>query len=159
MAELLDIMCSTGEVAPVQAMMTSGGGAGLATLIINLDTRWTWMVKFMFPPLHPRDSHRYVLNTNLAGPHSLSECCRDGRKVTNEIYKLRCHFENGFLLIHRSRGLFYAYLLQTPSQQTQPAVKFILKISTLVFLRQCHGSQHKVHLQEYSSRTDELHQA
>ena len=41
MAELLDIMCSTGEVAPVQAMMTSGGGAGLATLIINLDTRWT----------------------------------------------------------------------------------------------------------------------
>jgi len=78
MAEILAIMYGTGAVVPVQTMRTysggRGGGGGLATLIINLDTIQRRLVRFTFPPLHPRDSLRYVLNTRLTGPQSLPGC-------------------------------------------------------------------------------------
>jgi hypothetical protein len=84
------------------------GGGSLATLIINLDTRQRWLARFTVPPFHPCDSLRYVLNTRLAWPQSLSGCSRDDRKITNEIDKLRCYFENAFLLTNRKCCLIYA---------------------------------------------------
>jgi hypothetical protein len=159
MAELLAIIYGSRPCASHDDIRGEGGGGGLATLIINLDTRQSWLVRFTFPPLHPCDSQPYVLNTRLAGPQSPSGCSRDDRKITNQIDKLRCYFENGFLLTNCNRGLIYAYLLHTPYQQEQRAVKFVLKIPTLAFLRHCQGSQHKVSLQKCSDRTDKLHRA
>jgi hypothetical protein len=46
---------------------------GTAPRILNLDTRWRWVVSFTPTPLYLRGkSHQYPLSRRLGGPHILS---------------------------------------------------------------------------------------
>jgi hypothetical protein len=49
------------------------GSRGTAPLILNLGTRWRWVVNFTPRPLYPRKEHWYPLHKRLSRPQSRSE--------------------------------------------------------------------------------------
>jgi hypothetical protein len=59
---------------PVHALKAYCGSRGIATSLLNLDTRWRRVVNFMPPAaLPPGKEPRYPLNRRLGGLHSWSE--------------------------------------------------------------------------------------
>jgi len=56
--------------------------AGIAPHILNLGTRWKYMVSFMPSPLyHPGISHWYPLDRRPGGSQSQSECGEEEKKI------------------------------------------------------------------------------
>jgi hypothetical protein len=56
------------------AMKTYWGSGGIAPHILDLDTRWSWVVSFTFRQLYPQgESPWYLLDRRLGGPQSRSE--------------------------------------------------------------------------------------
>jgi len=53
-------------------MKTYRSSGGIAPLILDLNTRWRWVVYFTSRLLYPRERTRYSLNTRLVGPQSWS---------------------------------------------------------------------------------------
>jgi hypothetical protein len=55
------------------AVKTYMGSRGIAPLILDLGTRWRWVVCFTHRPLYPQGkNHRYPLDRRLGGPQSRS---------------------------------------------------------------------------------------
>jgi hypothetical protein len=55
------------------AMKTYWWNGGIAPRILNLGTRWRWVVIFTLQPLYPQwKSPRYPLDSRLGGSHSRS---------------------------------------------------------------------------------------
>jgi hypothetical protein len=48
------------------------GSGGIARLILNLDTKWTWAINFTPRSLHPHGSPRHQLNRRISEPQSWS---------------------------------------------------------------------------------------
>jgi hypothetical protein len=58
------------------AVKTQWGSGGIAPRILNLVTRWRWVVSFTPRPLYPRGkSSLFPLDRRLGGPQSQSGCC------------------------------------------------------------------------------------
>jgi hypothetical protein len=51
-------------------MKTYLGSGGIAPRILNLDTRWRWVVSIVPWPLHPRRETLYPLDRRLGGPRA-----------------------------------------------------------------------------------------
>jgi hypothetical protein len=62
-------------------MKTYWGNGGITPRILNLGTRWRWVVSFTLRPLYPRSkSLRYPLDGRLDGPQSRSGRGGEGNK-------------------------------------------------------------------------------
>jgi len=60
------------------AVKTYWGSRGTAPLILNLGTRWRWVVSFTLRPLYPSvNCSRYLLDRRLGGPKGWSGRCGD----------------------------------------------------------------------------------
>jgi hypothetical protein len=55
------------KVFPVHAMKTYRGRRGTAPLVLNIGTRWRWVVNFMPRPHYPCKEPRYPLKGRRAG--------------------------------------------------------------------------------------------
>jgi hypothetical protein len=54
-----------------------------SSIILDLGTRWRWVVSFTYRPLYPRGNRpRYLLVRRLGGPQSWSKRCRELKNVT-----------------------------------------------------------------------------
>ena len=60
------------KVFPVQAMNAYRGSKGKAPLILNLSTRWKWVVRFTPGRFTPGKEPRCPMNTKLGGSQSRS---------------------------------------------------------------------------------------
>jgi hypothetical protein len=70
-------------------MKTYWGSVGTAPRILNLGTRWRWVVDFMPRPLHPRGkSPRYPLDRKVGGPQIRSGQSGEEKKITEECREL-----------------------------------------------------------------------
>jgi hypothetical protein len=59
---------------PVHGIKAYSGSRGVAPLILNLGSRWRWVVSFAIrPPLLPRNNHRYPLNRMRGGSGGFGE--------------------------------------------------------------------------------------
>jgi hypothetical protein len=61
------------KVFPVHSMKAYKGSGDMAPLILNLGTKWRWIVNFTLLPLYPRKEPQYVLNTRPSGPQNRLE--------------------------------------------------------------------------------------
>jgi hypothetical protein len=62
------------------ATKTYRGSGGIAPHILNLDTRWRWVVSFTTRPLNLGERRRYALDKRLGGPQSRSGRGGEGKK-------------------------------------------------------------------------------
>jgi hypothetical protein len=63
-------------------MRTYYVSGGIAPSILNLSTRWRWVVKFMPHPLYPLGKTIwYPLDGRLGKPHSQSGCHREEKDL------------------------------------------------------------------------------
>jgi len=53
---------------PVHAMNAYGMSSGIVPLILNLCTRWKWVMGFRLRPLYPCEKTRYPFNWRQDGP-------------------------------------------------------------------------------------------
>ena len=76
---LINISSGKGKrkVVPAHAMNTYAGSRGITPLILNLDSRWRWVVVLTLRPLYPR----YSLNRKPLEPRSKSGCFRERKKL------------------------------------------------------------------------------
>jgi hypothetical protein len=64
-----------GKFFPVQAIKAYMGRRDTAPLILNIGTRWRWVVNFMLWPCTPRKEPWYPLNRRLGKPQSQCGHC------------------------------------------------------------------------------------
>jgi hypothetical protein len=67
---------SKGKLLPVHTMKIYSGCRGIAPLILNLGTRWRWVVNLAIRPLYLLEKPPYPLNRRLAGLQ-----CRSGHSA------------------------------------------------------------------------------